>query len=188
MRVIAGKARGRKLQAPPGMKTRPITDMIKEALFNILGTKVPNSVFLDLYAGSGSVGIEALSRGAAKAVFVDNDHQAVRVLKQNLAKCDLQGEIYRNDVFDFLKRMVRHQLSFDIIYADPPFTQEALFERTLYSLDNNQLLKTGGVIIIRVPRNIELPAEMMWIEMERKKIYGESALYFYHSAKEGGSI
>lgn len=183
MRVIAGKAKGRKLQAPPGMKTRPITDMIKEALFNILRQNVPDSTFMDLYAGSGSVGIEALSRGAAKVVFVDNDYQAINVLKQNLAKCGLQGEVYRNDVFDFLKGVVRSKLTFDIIYADPPFTQKTLFERTLHSLDNSELLNAGGVVIIRVPRNTELPSRLNWIEMDRKNTYGESVLYFYRSVK-----
>jgi 16S rRNA (guanine966-N2)-methyltransferase len=188
LRIIAGKAKGRKLEAPPGIKTRPITDMIKEALFNILSAKVLDSIFLDLYAGSGSVGIEALSRGAAKAVFVDNDHQAIKVLHQNLAKCGLQGEVYRSDVFDFLKRAVRNKLTFDIIYADPPFTQSSLFERTLHSLDNDELLNSGGVIIIRVPRKSELTPRLNRIELERKKAYGESTLYFYRSIKEGGSI
>lgn len=187
MRVIAGKAKGRKLQAPPGLNTRPITDMIKEALFNVLQPHVLNSDFLDLYAGSGSVGIEALSRGAANAVFVDNGFQAIKIIHDNLNKCGLQGEVYRNDVFDFLTRMVRHKRTFDIIYADPPFTQETLFERTLYALDNHELLNPGGVIIIRVSRNTEFPVRLNWIKKHRKNIYGESALYFYRSVKEGGS-
>lgn len=187
MRVIAGKAKGRKLQAPSGITTRPITNMIKEALFNVLQPHILNSDFLDLYAGSGSVGIEALSRGAASAVFVDNGFQAIKIINDNLSKCGLQGEVYRNDVFDLLTRMVRHKRSFDIIYADPPFTNEVLFERTLCSLDNPELVNPGGVIIIRVPRNTELSARLNWIENYRQNTYGESALYFYRSVKEGGS-
>jgi 16S rRNA (guanine966-N2)-methyltransferase len=188
LRVIAGKAKGRKLQAPPGLGTRPITDMIKEALFNILQPQVVGSDFLDLYAGSGSVGIEALSRGAASAVFVDNSFSATKIIHDNLDKCGLQGEVYRRDVFDFLVSMVRQKRTFDIIYADPPFTNEVLFERTLCSLDKHDLLNSGGMIIIRVPRNTELPAQLNGIEKHRKNIYGESALYFYRSVKEGGSL
>lgn len=189
MRVISGIAKGRKLQAPPGMKTRPITDMIKEALFNILQPRVLDSSFLDLYAGSGSVGIEALSRGAANAVFVDSDFQAVKLIKQNLAHCQLQGEVYRNDVLDFLERMIRQGRSFDIIFADPPFTQEILFEKTLNALDNSALINPQGVIIIRVPRNTQLSTRLNEIVLAKKNIYGESALYFYHrSVEEGGSI
>ena len=109
-------------------------------------------------------------------------------MHQNLAKCGLQGEVYRSDVFDFLKRAVRNKLTFDIIYADPPFTQSSLFERTLHSLDNDELLNSGGVIIIRVPRKSELTSRLNWIELEREKAYGESVLYFYRSIKEGGSI
>lgn len=189
LRVIAGKAKGRKLQAPPGMKTRPITDMIKEALFNMLQMHVPNSSFLDLYAGSGSVGIEALSRGAANAVFVDSDSQAIKAIRQNLAHCNLQGEVVRNDVFDFLDRMVRHKRSFDIIYADPPFTQESIFQKTLNALDSAELLNPGGIIVIRVPRNTQLTSQLNQVDLFNNKTYGESALYFYHrSVREGGSI
>jgi len=189
LRVIAGIAKGRKLQAPPGIKTRPITDMIKEALFNILQPRILNSSFLDLYAGSGSVGIEALSRGAANAVFVDNDAQAVKIIRQNLDHCKLQGEVYHSDIFDFLRRMVRQKRSFDIIFADPPFTQENLFKKTINALDSAELISPQGVVIIRVPRNTELSSQLNQIEMVRKNLYGESALYFYHrSVKEGGSM
>jgi len=189
LRVISGIAKGRKLQAPPGIKTRPITDMIKEALFNMLQPQILNSNFLDLFAGSGSVGIEALSRGAANAVFVDSDLQAVKIIRQNLDHCKLQGEVYRSDVFDFLQRVARHKRSFDIVFADPPFTQETLFEKTLNALNSTDLIKPQGVIIIRVPRNTQLSSRLNHIVMVKKNIYGESALYFYHrSVEEGGSI
>ena len=89
MRVIACKAKGKRLKAPPGLSTRPVTDMIKEALFNVLGSDIMGSRFLDLFAGSGSVGIEALSRGAAQVVFIDLDARAIRVLKENLDNCKL---------------------------------------------------------------------------------------------------
>lgn len=179
MRVIAGQAKGRRLKAPAGWATRPITDRIKEALFNVLQTQVVGADFLDLYAGSGSVGIEALSRGANGAVFVEADRQAAGVIEANLAGCNLEGEVIRNDVFNALNRLALQNRKFHMIYADPPFNQEVLFEKTLKHLDQTNLLHPDGLVIIRVPRNAELPQGFNRLNLMRRNDYGESSLYYY---------
>lgn len=185
MRVIAGQARGRKLKAPTGLGTRPITDRIKEALFNVLQNRIADCGFLDLYAGSGSVGIEALSRGAASAVFIDLDQQAVKIIRENLHNCGLQGgEVYRNDIFNGLNILHRQNRKFDLIYADPPFTQEELFEKTLHHLSQTDLLYPDGIIIIRVPRKKVMPASIGVLHLQRSNDYGESSLYYYSLTNE----
>lgn len=184
MRVIAGIAKGRRLKAPSGWNTRPITDMIKEALFNVLQQQVVNSDFLDLFAGSGSVGIEALSRGASRVVFVDASKEAVKVIHDNLKLCRLDGEVYRNDVFNAINLLIKHNRKFDIIYADPPFSQAALFERTLQALSDIQLLNSGGLAIIRVPSQTQLPPGLGRLQMIKRNIYGESSLYYYRPDEE----
>lgn len=185
MRVIAGQARGRKLKAPSGLGTRPITDRIKEALFNVLQNRLADCSFLDLFAGSGSVGIEALSRGAISAVFIDFDQQAVKIIRENLHNCGLQGgEVYRNDIFNGLNILDRQNRKFDLIYADPPFPQEELFEKTLQHLSRADLLSPGGLIIIRVPRKKIMPELIDALRLQRSNDYGESSLYYYSLTDE----
>ncbi|MCR4400694.1 MAG: 16S rRNA (guanine(966)-N(2))-methyltransferase RsmD, partial [Syntrophomonadaceae bacterium] len=151
MRVIAGKAKGRKLKAPAGLDTRPMTDRIKESLFSILGARVPGSRVLDLFAGSGAVGIEALSRGAAWAVFVDRDARAVGVLKENLGTCgmDPAAEVYRSDVQRALQVLEERGCRFDLVFLDPPYAQVRgagdLLRERLAAL--RARLAPGGVLV-----------------------------------------
>ncbi len=182
MRVIAGTAKNKKLKAPPGQNTRPITGMIKEALFNVLASKVNEAIFLDLFAGSGSVGIEALSRGAKKVVFIDKSKKAVQVIKKNLVHCDFtQGfEVYRNDIFRALDLLAKRNLVFDIIFLDPPFTKPELFHQVMLSLDNKAgLLATDGLVIIRTSPNHGLAEEYNNLLKNRFNKYGESILHYY---------
>lgn len=118
MRVIAGKAKGRVLVAPKGMETRPITAKIKEALFNIWQSQIVGASFLDLFSGSGSIGIEAISRGAKNVVFVEKNSKAVEIIKRNLASCNFKNgyEIYQDDVFRRLECLKEQGYLFDIIY------------------------------------------------------------------------
>lgn len=182
MRIISGLAKNRKLKAPPGQDTRPITDMIKEALFNVLGSKVEEAVFLDLFAGSGSVGIEALSRGSKKVIFIDNSFSAIKVIKGNLEHCQLTtgSQVYKNDVFKALDILLRRNMVFDIIYIDPPFTNPDIFDEImLYLEDRPQLLETEGVIIIRTQSKKSLPEQYNNLIKNRKNEYGESVLHYY---------
>lgn len=185
MRVISGKAKGKKLKAPPGINTRPITDMIKEALFNILGTDVVNADFLDLFAGSGSVGIEALSRDARRVVFVDNSQEAIRTIKENLRNCNFPHdfEIHKNDVFAAIKHLRKRPLLFDFIYIDPPFTQADIFNKVVGYLDQAAILKSSGCLIIRTPKRMELQDRFNNLGRFRMNNYGESTLNLYQIIK-----
>ncbi len=182
MRVIAGTARGKRLQAPRGMDTRPITDMIKEALFNVIGSNIGGASLLDLFAGSGSVGIEALSRGARPVVFIDNSHNAVRVIRENLHSCGFgEGfELYRNDVFRAMEILARRKTKFDYIYADPPFTVETIFNPLVEALDRSSLLVPEGSLIVRSPKRMSLTLELSSLKEYRANNYGESTLHYYH--------
>ncbi len=182
MRIIAGTAKNRKLRVPPGNNTRPITDMIKEALFNVLGHRIQAADFLDLFAGSGSVGIEALSRGAKSVIFVDNNNGAVKTIYHNLKSCNFKEgfKVYKNDVFKALDIIVRKELKFNIIYIDPPFTNAEIFDQIMLSLDgNSSLLNENGIIIIRSPHRLNMPAEYKNLIRSRLNKYGESVLHYY---------
>ncbi|UWP59656.1 16S rRNA (guanine(966)-N(2))-methyltransferase RsmD [Ruminococcus gauvreauii] len=148
MRVIAGKARSIRLQTPKGMQTRPTTDRIKETLFNILQTGMAGCYFLDLFSGSGAIGIEALSRGAAHCVFVEQDREAVRCIKDNLQKTKLQdeSEILEMDVLSAIGRMDK-TVRFDYVFMDPPYLN-AVEERVLETLADSALITEDTVIII----------------------------------------
>lgn len=186
MRVISGKAKGKKLQAPQGKNTRPITDMIKEALFNVLGKGIINSTFLDLFAGSGSVGIEALSRGALKAVFVDSNLAAIRAINNNLTNCRLAdaAEVYRSDVFRLIEIFEKKLVRFDYIYVDPPFDQEHLFDKVMVRLGKGTVIDPEGTIIIRTHRKKAIQDTYNVLSRFRQNRYGESVLHYYALEKE----
>ncbi|HCF70573.1 MAG TPA: 16S rRNA (guanine(966)-N(2))-methyltransferase RsmD [Syntrophomonas sp.] len=186
MRVIAGIARGRRLKAPPGDTTRPVTDMIKEALFNVWGQRVQGAAFLDLFAGSGSMGIEALSRGAQTVIFVDNNARAVAVIKDNLQNCHISEgfEVYRNDVFRAIDILQNRGAKFDIIYVDPPFTNEVIFDKVIKILDEAQILEQNGIMVIRTYKKKTLPVSLSNLSQYRKNDYGESVLHYYRSNEE----
>lgn len=187
LRVIAGLAKGKRLKAPSGLNTRPITDMIKEALFNVWGQGIGGSCLLDLFAGSGSVGIEALSRGAQQVVFIDHDAKAIKVLKENLENCGFaeKSVIYRNDVFRAVEILNRNKAEFDYIYVDPPFTNDKIFDEIITFLDEVDLLTPEGILVIRTRRNRKMPGQLQNISSYRTNSYGESNLNYYRKSKEG---
>jgi 16S rRNA (guanine966-N2)-methyltransferase len=180
LRVISGSAKGKKLKAPRGLNTRPITDMIKGALFNVWGPRVTGCKLLDLFAGSGSVGIEALSRGAEKVVFVDNSNEAVKIIKENLANCrfDPMSTIYRSDVLKVLGLLNRQGDRFDLVYIDPPFTNEKIFYEVMVALDEVDILDPDGIAVLRTPRKKEMP-DFKNLHRYRQSSYGESSLHYY---------
>lgn len=179
MRVISGSAKGRKLLPVPGDATRPITDRVKESLFNLIGPDVQGSVFLDLFAGTGSVGIEALSRGAACAYFIDLNHKAINTIKANLELTGFQNlaKILRIDAMVFLKRQA--ELKFDYVYIAPPQYQ-GIWGKALQLLDSNlNLLSADAWIIVQIhPREYEQPQLSNLVEFDQRT-YGSTSLYFY---------
>lgn len=181
MRVISGVAKGRRLFAPKGMETRPITSKIKESLFNIWQTKIKGAFFLDLFAGSGSMGVEALSRGAEKVVFVEKSRSAVEVIKKNLAVCGFHNgyELYRDDVFRRINLLSQRQDKFDIVYLDTPFTKPEIFVPVIESLGNAKILASEGMAVIRIRKDIAFPETIGNLCRFRQKIYGISVINFY---------
>jgi len=182
MRVIAGIARGRKLRPVPGSNTRPITDRTKESLFNIIGSDIQGARFLDLFAGTGSVGLEALSRGACFARFLDLQRQAVDTVRANLETTGLgkvaKAEVIRIDAFNFLER--QPDLEFDYIYIAPPQYQ-GLWKRALLSLDRQTgwLSEDAWVIAQIHPIEYEAMDLQNLIEFDQRR-YGSTLLAFYH--------
>lgn len=177
MRVIAGKAKGHSLTAPRGLDIRPTSDRAKEAIFNILGDTVREADVLDLYAGTGSLGIEALSRGGRLAVFVDHDQRALKSLDQNLKKTGLeeQTQVFKADVIQVLKSLQKDKRQFDLIFLDPPYRIDlAVLERVLSSLGRfNLLTQRGKIVLEHSSRNdISIPKEL---ELVDKRKYGDTA-------------
>lgn len=180
IRVISGKAKGRKLKMVPGETTRPIMDRVKENLFNILGIGVKGTRWLDLFAGTGQVGIEALSRGATEVVFLDMAPAAIRTLHENLRTTQLAegAKVWRADAFNYLQRGQTGQ--FDIIYVAPPQYQK-LWHKTLTILQAQpqSYLKPQGLVIIQIdPKEFELLDWQPFILVDQRR-YGNTMLCFY---------
>ncbi len=185
MRVIAGVAKGRRLKSLPGSATRPITDRVKEALFDILEPRLEGAHFLDLFAGTGSVGIEALSRGAERAVFVDQGRKAVELIKENLALTGLtdRARIVKQDVFRFIRKGA--PAPFDIVYLAPP-QYRGLWAETLQELDSHkEVLKPEGLVIAQMHTKEYQELRLETLGFQERRRYGSTLLCFY-SPKERG--
>ncbi len=181
MRVISGRARGKKLEAPEGLNTRPITDQIKEALFSMWQNRIVDCTFADFFAGSGSMGIEALSRGAKHVVFVEKGSEAISVIQRNLKGCHFTDgyDLYQADVFDQIERLKKEGIVFDIIYLDPPFTVDEIFLPVMEALSDGCLLADDGIIAIRTKKQKQMPEDMGCLHKYRFKKYGISGMHFY---------
>jgi len=183
MRVIAGSAKGTPLKVVPGTGTRPISDRVKEAIFNILGPRIAGASVLDLFAGTGSVGIEALSRGAARAVFVEKSSKATGIIHANLQATRLhsRAEIVRNDVFKYLASAPQ---SFDVVYIAPPQYQE-LWSKTLLALDANPgwLAPEGTAFVQIFPKEFE-PLALQTLHLVDQRKYGSTLVCLYEPQTE----
>lgn len=177
MRVITGKARGIQLKTPEGLQTRPTADRVKEALFSIIQFDIPGAKVLDLFGGTGQLGIEALSRGAVSAVFVDAGEKACALIRENLkrTKLEQQGRVVRSDYMDFLRRS---RESYDIIFLDPPYAEEFL-ENALNLITEIDILQTNGIIVAERPLGKDLPWEFEGYQRSRDYKYGKTLLTVY---------
>jgi 16S rRNA (guanine(966)-N(2))-methyltransferase RsmD len=190
MRVIAGSARGRKLASVPGDSTRPITDRAKEALFSILGPWIDGAQVLDLFGGTGAVGIEALSRGASSALFLDLAPAALRTMRDNLRSTGLasQATVLRQDAFRWLGKGPREGQSFDLIYVAPPQWNE-LWQRALAQLEAHpQWLAEGGRIVVQIDPLEDAPIESAHFEEVDRRRYGGVLLRFLERGPNGPHI
>jgi 16S rRNA (guanine(966)-N(2))-methyltransferase RsmD len=192
LRIIGGKARGRRIRAVPGDTTRPITDRVREALFNILGADIQGASFLDLFAGTGSVGIEALSRGASQACFVDVNRLPIGTIRDNLKATDLVegAEVLQMDAFVFLERSAGRK--FDYVYIAPP-QYKSLWKRALSVVDANpSILSEDAWVIVQIhpvelePLTGEDRLENL-VEFDRRQ-YGSTLLLFYERARKDDDV
>ena len=188
MRVIAGEAKGKKLFSPPGV--RPTAGSARESLFNILGKEISSAKVLDLFAGTGALGIEALSRGAKEAVFVDNNCLSERAVRRNITNLSFESRatIYRLEVDKALKLFSRKGYRFDIIFMDPPYGSNMAM-RTLIEISRSNTLRDGGMVVIEHYWKDVLPQAPRGLKMKRKEVYGDTAISFYVRplGKEGSS-
>ena len=189
MRVIAGEARGHKLFAPDGLHTRPTADRVKEALFSVLAPDIRGCAFLDLYSGSGAIGIEALSRGAAWAVFVDEDHHSAACIQKNLEKTRMGhlGQVMTTPVSYTIASLARQKASFDIIFMDPPYGGDHI-EETLKSLAQTPILREGGLVIAETAADQAVTfASRYGFHLIKEKQYNIARLVFWQPDREGAS-
>ena len=180
MRVITGKARGIQLKTPEGMQTRPTADRVKEALFSIIHFDVPGARVLDLFGGTGQLGIEALSRGAESAVFVDAREESCRLIRENLKRTKLEkdAKVIRSDYLDYLTRC---KDKFDIIILDPPYA-EVFLENALKRITEIDILESNGIIITERPVGKELPWEFESYTRSKDYKYGKTLITIYRKS------
>lgn len=184
MRVITGKARGVTLKTPEGMLTRPTADRVKEALFSVIQFDVPGAVVLDLFGGTGQLGIEALSRGAKKAVFVDHQAKACDLIRENLSRTGFrqEGQVVRSDYLEYLKRTKE---MFDIVFLDPPYAEDFL-ENALKCITEIDILRSGGIIVTERAVGKELPFEFGGFTRSRDYKYGKTLITLYRKEDQSG--
>lgn len=177
MRVITGKARGVQLKTPDGLTTRPTADRVKEALFSIIQFEIPGAKVLDLFGGTGQLGIEALSRGAKSAVFVDAGEPACKLIRENLRRTKLEADakVIRSDYLEYLKRC---RENFNIIFLDPPYA-EVFLENALNSIGEIDILQSGGIIVTERPLGKALNVELSGFERSKDYKYGKTLLAIY---------
>lgn len=180
MRVITGSARGVTLKTPEGMQTRPTTDRVKEAMFSIIQFEIPGADVLDLFGGTGQLGIEALSRGAKSATFVDAGEPACRLIRENLKRTRLEqsGKVVRSDYLAYLNRC---REKYHIIFLDPPYA-EVFLENALKCITEIDILHSGGIIVAERPLGKELPWEFEGFSRSRDYKYGNTLLTVYRKA------
>ncbi len=170
MRIISGTSRGRRLSAVKGLSLRPTSDKVKESIFNILGEGVDGKAVLDLFAGTGSLGIEALSRGAKKTVFVERSREALRAIQKNLFQCGFskQAEIIPKEVNRAIGMLEARKESFDVILMDPPY-EKGWVLRTLVKLNRHNIYHEGSLLVIEHSRRESLPDKTgRWIMMKQR--------------------
>lgn len=187
MRIITGSAKGTKLKTPSGLETRPTADRVKESVFNILGQAVDDVLVLDLFAGTGNLGLEALSRGARHGVFVDQSLASVNIIKENAARTKLvdKVEIYRNEVLRALDNIIiKSGRMFSLIFCDPPYNQ-GLAGAVLQKIDTNSILEPDGIVIIEHSRHEPIASEWEKLQLKRTEKYGETLVSFLISNVDG---
>lgn len=180
MRIIAGKARGRKLLAPEGLATRPTLDRVKESMFNIIQNKVRGSIALDLFAGTGSLGLEAASRGAKECHLIDMGEDTYNKLKQNITNLKFEDlcKSYKGDAYKLLQEFSSKKITFDLIFIDPPYAKE-MIPPSLEKIKKLNLLQKDGLIVTKIDSEEEAFEGYEDITLVDKRKYGNTTVCFY---------
>nr|WP_263328128.1 16S rRNA (guanine(966)-N(2))-methyltransferase RsmD [Neobacillus sp. Marseille-Q6967] len=180
MRVVSGVCKGRPLKAVPGNTTRPTTDKVKEAIFNMIGPYFDGGAGLDLFAGSGGLGLEALSRGLDKVIFIDRDARAIHVIHENIRACNMEekAEVYRNDADRALKALIKREIKLDYIFLDPPYKKQQLVS-LIQKMEEHSLLNTNGIIVCEHSHDVELPETIGAFSQMKHEKYGIIAITIY---------
>lgn len=186
VRVISGSRKGHKLKSPKGQTTRPTEDRIKESLFNILGSSLKESCVLDLFAGTGSIGIEFLSRGAKAVYFVDSSYDSIKIIEENLSHTKLLDNsfVYKKDSINSIRYLNEKKKKFDYIYIDPPFKNHKLLFNILDSLNNNLIFNENSTIIIEHEKKLNLEENLGRFKIIDRRDYGSKSLTFIKVNKE----
>jgi 16S rRNA (guanine966-N2)-methyltransferase len=184
MRVIAGRYRSRQLKGPGKLRLRPTSDRLRETLFNVLGPSVTDSLFVDVYAGTGAIGIEALSRGAREVVLIESHGATARVARQNLTLLDVHrgAEVIEADATRGLQKLAERHSMADFIFLDPPYDETAEYLRVLEYLDTTHLIAPHGLVIVEHHHKMSLPGRFDRLERTRLLEQGDASLSFYSLA------
>lgn len=181
MQIIAGRFRGRRLKSPPGRESRPTLSRIRQALFNILMSRIPGTGFLDLYAGAGSIGLEAFSRGSMRVVLVESDRTIAAALRENAETLDPEGrslELIQADAHAAARRLLDRRESFDLIFLDPPYHGEQIRDWDRAGV-LDRLLADGGCVVYQHGRREALPEEWAGLRKSDERHYGKTTLSFF---------
>lgn len=179
MRIISGACRGRKLYSLPGTATRPTADRVRESIFNILASGVPGARVLDLFAGTGALGLEALSRGAAAAVFVDLSASVVKLINRNITACRMENRsrAIRWDVAKNLNCLASQETAFDLVFMDPPYAK-GFIRPAITHLMRQQVLKNGALIVIEHAAEEPVPGDATELNLTDRRVYGKTLVSF----------
>lgn len=175
MRVIAGNLKGRQIKSVLGSSTRPTGDKLKESLFNMIGPYFEGGHCLDLFAGSGSLGIEALSRGMDKVIFIDSSAPAIKTIKQNITQLQIENqcEVYRIDAFRSLQILAKKLQTFDLIFLDPPY-EKVDYEKLMMKVQESNLIKTHGLIYVEHQPSEKINFNEKMLKLLHQKRYGST--------------
>ncbi|MEW9667586.1 16S rRNA (guanine(966)-N(2))-methyltransferase RsmD [Ammoniphilus sp. 3BR4] len=187
MRVISGSKKGRPLAAVPGKGTRPTVDKVKESIFSMIGPYYKGGVALDLYAGTGGLGIEALSRGMDKAIFVDLDKKAIAVIKENLERTELteQAEVYKNEASRALKALTKRNIKLDLVFLDPPYAYQKI-NTEIAILHDHGMLNDEAYIVAETDAEVQLTDRIGNVHKIKEVEYGNTRITIYQVKEDGG--
>jgi 16S rRNA (guanine966-N2)-methyltransferase len=185
MRVISGSARGRALKAVPGIGTRPTTDKVKEAVFSMIGPYFDGGLVLDLFAGTGALGIEALSRGAKNGIFIDIEKKSIDTVLHNLQVSGFkeQAEVYRNDAGRALKLLAKRGLQFDLVFLDPPYKMKVITQ-LITSMEEQVLLKPNVRIVVEHDAQDVLAESVGSLLLKKRSQYGDTVITIYERIEQ----